>query len=165
MRRLSLLALLPLAALVACDDHDHDDEHEHEHEDLVAEACEHGAEGPFQAITAADPADAPAIQGYTHTRIDITLAAGPDGNGGSVAFNVSEAGDYAFFLTADLPLAFTADGTELAIEDSEVVDACEAIAVQHTVELPAGEVILTFGPTSASDVGLVFEAADHEHAH
>lgn len=160
MRRLALLALLlPLAA---CDDEHHD---AHEDEDLTAEACEHGAEGPAQAITAAAPADAPAIQGYTHTRVDITLPAGPDGNGGSVAFNVSEAGDYAFFLTADVPLAFTADGTALAIEDTVAVDACEAIAVHHTVELPAGEVILTFGPTSATAVGVVFEAADHEHAH
>lgn len=161
MRRLALLTLLLL--LAACDEHDHDDEHAHE--DLTAEACEHGAEGPAQAITAAEPADAPAIQGYRHTRVDITLPAGPDGNGGSVAFNVSEAGDYAFFLTADVPLAFTADGTALAIEDTVTVDACEAIAVHHTVELPAGEVILTFGPTSATEVGVVFEAADHEHAH
>ncbi|MEZ4432128.1 MAG: hypothetical protein R3F65_06910 [bacterium] len=161
MRRLALLALLlPLAA---CDDHDHDDEHAHE--DLTAEACEHGAEGPFQAVTAAAPVDAPAIQGYSHTRVDITLPAGPDGNGGAVAFNVSEAGDYNFFLTADVPIAFLVDRAPLPIEDTVAVTECEAIAVHHTVELPAGEVFLMFGPTAATEVGVVFEAADHEHAH
>ena len=149
------------AALAACGD-EHDDE---EHEDPTAEACEHAAEGPFRPVQAAEADAAPAIQSYTHSRVDITLLAGADGNGGSVAFNVGEAGDYLFFLTADVPLAFSGDAGSIEIEETAVVDACGVVAVSHTVELEPGVVTLTFGPTEATEVGLVFEMAGEHHDH
>lgn len=172
MNRIALaLALAFALALTACDDHaDHDDEHD-DH-DLIAEACEHGALGPSVAITAATPADAPAIQSHRHSRVDITLppdaadpAADPATHTGAVAYNVTEPGDHAFFLTADIPLTFTANGTPLTLEATTPIDTCEAIAVQHTLELPAGEVILTFGPTALTEIGVVFEAIEDTHAH
>lgn len=166
----ALPLVLALALLTACDDHaDHDDHDDH---DLIAEACEHGALGPAVAITAATPADAPAIQSHRHHRVDITLtpdatdpAADPTTYTGAVAYNVTEPGDHAFFLTADIPLTFTANGTPLTLEATTPIDTCEAIAVQHTLELPAGEVILTFGPTALAEIGVVFEAIEDTHAH
>lgn len=139
-------------ALTACGD-----DHDHEAGDPIAEACEHAA-GSAEAVEAAEVATAPAIQSYIHTRVDITLPAGADGNGGSVAFNVAEAGDYVFYLTADVPLAFSDDTGSLPIEETALVDACAVVAVAHTVELTPGVAILTFGPTEVSEVGLVFEA-------
>lgn len=160
--RPTLVVLTTLAlALAACDD---GEETEHE-EDLAAEGCEHGEEGPVQPVTAAAPEAAPAIQSYAHHRIDITLVSGADGNTGSVAFNAAEAGDYYFFLTDDVPFTVSAGGSSIEIEATEPVDICTAIAVQHIVELPAGEAILTLGPTPLSLVGLVFEAAGEEHDH
>lgn len=151
---------LAACALVACGD-DHDD---HAADDPIAEACEHAADGPSRAVTAAAPEAAPAIQSYAHARVDITLLAETDGNGGSVAFNVAEAGDYIFFLTADVPLAFGDDAGGIAIEATAAVDACAEVAVSHTVELDPGIVTLTFGPTEATEVGLIFEAGgDHDH--
>lgn len=153
---------LAVFAFVACDDHDHD--HEHGDEDPTAEACEHAADGPFQAVSAAEADAAPAIQSFEHTRIDIALLAGADGNGGSVAFNVGEAGDYMFFLTDDVSLAFSDDAGDIEIEASEIVEACDVVAIAHTVELEPGVVTLTFGPTDVTEVGLVFEAGgEHDH--
>lgn len=158
----SSICALAILALVACDDHDHD----HDHEDPTAEACEHAADGPFQPVNAAEADAAPAIQSYEHTRVDITLLAGADGNGGSVSFNVVEAGDYVFFLTADVPLAFDDDSGAVEVEETAVVDLCDAVAVSHTVELAPGVVTLTFGPTDATEVGLVFEmGGEHDHDH
>lgn len=158
LSRLSLLFALIAAPTLGCDDHDH----EHAHgEDPVEEACEHAVDGPFADVTAAEADSAPAIQRFEHTRVDVTLASGADGNGGAVAFNVSEAGDYTFFLTADVPVAFSDDMGSIEIEATAVVDVCDAVATSHTVELPAGEVIITFGPTEESAVGVIFEAIEH----
>ena len=166
MRTLTRLFACGLAvfALTACDDHDHDHDHEHG-EDLTAEACEHGANGPFESVQAASAEMAPAIQGFEHSRVDITLLAEADGNGGSVAFNVGAEGDYVFFLSADVPLAFSDDtGSSIAVESTATIDACAEIAVSYTVELAPGVATLTFGPTDATEVGLVFEAAGaHDH--
>lgn len=159
--RLLTCGLLALAVAACGDEHDHD----HEHEDPTAEACEHAAEGPSRPVQAAEADAAPAIQSYAHARVDITLLAGADGNGGSVAFNVGEAGDYLFFLTADVPLTFSDDAGAVEIEETAVVDACAVVAVSHTVELSPGVVTLTFGPTDATEVGLVFEMAGEHHDH
>lgn len=160
----SILAVALGLGLFACDDHDHD--HEHEEGDVTAEACEHAADGPFQAVDAAEADSAPAIQSYTHTRIDITLAAGADGNGGSVVFNAEAEGDYIFFLTADVPLAFSAGGASLDVEATADVTECAEVAISYTIELPAGEALLTFGPTEESQIGVIFEAAgEHDHDH
>ncbi len=161
LTRLFACGLVALA-FAACDDHDHD--HDHDHADPTEEACEHAAEGPFEAVNAAEAAAAPAIQGFEHSRVDITLLAGADGNGGSVAFNVAAEGDYVFFLSDDVPLAFSDDDGEVAIEATATIDACAEVAVSYTVELSPGVTVLTFGPTDATEVGLVFEAAGaHDH--
>lgn len=161
---LAALALAAIALTGCGDDHDHD--HDHEGEDPTAEACEHAADGPFEPVNAAEADAAPAIQSFTHRRIDITLLAAGDVNGGSVAFNATEVGDYVFFLTADVPLAFAGDAGPIEIEETAAVDACAEVAVAHTVELSPGVFTLTFGPTEATEVGLIFEAGgaheDHE---
>lgn len=158
MRRLFALALAALA-LTACDDHDHD-EHDHDHEDPAAEACEHATDGPFNAVTAAAASEAPAIQSFTHSLVEIELAAGLD----SVAFNAEE-GEYVFFLSDDVPFALTADGMSIEIEETADVTTCDVLAVSHVADLPAGEVTLTFGPTDLTQIGLVFEEAGGEHDH
>lgn len=155
------VGLAALASVGCGDEHTHD-----EHgEDPAAEACEHAVDGPFRPVQAAEADAAPAIQSYAHSRVDITLTTEGDGNGGSVAFNVAEAGDYTFFLTADVPLSFAGADGPIAVEETVAVDDCAEVAVGHTVELPTGAVILTFGPTDATTVGLVFEAAEGHHDH
>lgn len=160
MRNLVALALTSALALTACGD-DHDDHDDHEHEDPAAEACEHATDGPFVSVTAAAPESAPAIQSHTHSYIDITLAPGA----ASVALN-AEAGEYTFYLSDTVAFSVTAGGAALELEASGPVTDCEALEAQHTVDLPSGEVILTFDATDRDMIGLVFEAGgEHDHDH
>ena len=131
----------------------------------AAEACEHMAGGPFAAIAAAATLDGAAPDAtIPHTRVGVSFVEVDGGFGGFVAFAASEAADYSFFLSADLPFAvLDASGSEVPLEDSSAVDACDAVAVQHVVELEVGLHHLSFGPTDApAEVGLVFEAGAHE---
>lgn len=155
----TLSALLLSLALFACDDGDDGHHHHHGGESLADEACEHTAEGPFQDVTAtAEASGAPSVT-FAHTGVRIALVDVAGGKGGVVEYNAGAAGDHAFFLSADVPVAFqTADGAALTVETSEAVDACSAVAVQHIVELEVGTVRLTFGPTDAETVTLVTEA-------
>lgn len=158
MKYVLSLALACLA-LTGCDDHDHDHEHNHGGEGLAAEACEHSADGPFQDVTAtADASGAPSVT-FEHTAVRIALTDFGGSKGGIVEYNASAAGDLAFFLSADIPVAFQdADGNVLTIETSESVDACSEVAVQHIVEAEVGSVQVVLGPTDAETVTLVTEA-------
>lgn len=133
-----------------------------------SEACEHLAEGPFQAVTAA--ADATGTlenAAYEHTRVNIALADIEGGKGGFTSFESDGEGDFYFFLSADLPLKFLdGSGAEVAIESTTIgSDLCTEIAVKHVVELMVGTYTLEFGPTTETEVGLVHELAGGEHIH
>jgi hypothetical protein len=131
------------------------------------EACEHLAEGPATAVTAVASGVGPLIDD-DHRRYDVALVAVDGGNGGEVRFASAEAGDYVFFLDADVSLAVTdVDGSPVALEASETASATcpETIRARHHVELGVGTYSLRFGPTEQSSVGVVVEAHAHEHAH
>lgn len=154
-------------AVAACGD-DHDDDHDHGGESLADEACEHTTGGPYRDVTAtADAADGP-VASFEHTGVRVALTDVTGGKGGFVTFEADAAGDFVFFLSADVPLAVQdATGAAVAIEATADVDACAEVAVQHTVELAVGSYRLSFGPTDVSTVTLVGEAAGdaHDHAH
>ena len=157
MKRFALLALF---ALPACGE---EDAHAHESgEDLVTEACEHGADGPFEDVTAgADPTGAPSIA-FEHTGVRITLSEAAR----VVKFEAAEATDYTFFFSKNVPVVFTdSAGATLPIEATEAVDACAEIAVQHTIELPVGTVFLTFGASPEALITAVVEEAGAAHTH
>ena len=139
-------------------------EGEGETEDPAAEACEHMAEGPANAVTAgADLASSPDVSA-AHTRHDIALvdldgAGAGTYLGGSAAYAVVEAGDHTIFLDVDVPLTLvSSSGDAIAIEATAAVDTCADVAVAHTVELPIGTVELRFGPTTTTTVRAVIES-------
>lgn len=134
-----------------------------------AEACEHLEEGPAESVTAgADFSSAPDIR-EEHTRFDVTLIDQGGQNGGSVTYAAAKAGDYLFFLSENVPVAFyDSDGNEVAIEATEEgSEVCDLIAKSHLVKLAVGTFEVRFGPTDVSEVRLVVEMAgehgEHEH--
>jgi hypothetical protein len=169
MTNKTLAPLLSLALLACGDDADHAD---HAEDTPEAEACEHLADGPFEAITAVenpltpDPPNA-AIE---HARVDISFVdiSGSTPNtddgsfGGTVAFEAVEAAEYLFFFSAAVPLSvFDATAGVFIPLEEEVVgsDLCSEIAVTHTYDLEVGTYLLNFGPTDVSEVGMVHEEA------
>jgi hypothetical protein len=167
MNNFSILALCAVAlAATACGD-DHDD-HDHDHggETLADEACEHTAEGPYRDVTAtADAVDGP-VASFEHTGVRIALVDVTGGKGGFVTFESAEAADFTFFLSAHVPLTVQdATGAPVVIEATADVDACAEVAVQYTAELGVGTYRLSFGPTEATTVTLVAEAAGEAHDH
>ncbi|MDC0708501.1 hypothetical protein POL68_08475 [Stigmatella sp. ncwal1] len=140
---------------------------EAEGESIDVEGCEHLQEGPSAPITAAATATgAPAVSN-DHKRYDISLVDVTGGKGGSVTFAASEAGDYLFFVSEDVPLAIrTING--VAVEPEEVAKSsseCSEIKGRYTVELSVGTHVLTFGPTSKTSISLVAEHGEHDHVH
>lgn len=139
-----------------------------EEENINAEGCEHLAEGPSAAVTAAATveATAPAISN-DHKRYDVALA--DDTNGekvGVVTFAPGEAADFVFFLSADVPLAIEdAAGAAVAVEDKQTsIPECTEVKARHQVELDVGTYYLRFGPTAEASVNVVVEeAGGHEH--
>lgn len=125
----------------------------------AAEACEHFADGPSQAVTAAaTEADAPSVT-FAHTRVDIALVDFEGAMGGYVKYEADEAADFLFFLdSADLPFELIGG----SFESSAEVDLCDEVAVALTADLAVGPVVLKIGPTSATEVHLVVEEAAHE---
>ncbi len=133
-----------------------------------SEACEHLAEGPFQAVTAA--ADATGTlenAAYEHTRVNIALVDIDGGKGGFTSFESDGEGDFYFFLSADVPLKILdGSGADVAIESTTIgSDLCTDIGATHVVELAVGTYTLEFGPTTSTEVGLVHELAGAEHVH
>ncbi|MCB9538303.1 MAG: hypothetical protein H6704_18795 [Myxococcales bacterium] len=166
MNNFRALALCAAAlAVTACDD-DHGDDHDHGGETLADEACEHTTEGPYRDVTATvDAADGP-VASFEHTGVRIALVDVMGGKGGFVTFESAEAADFTFFLSANVPLTLQdATGAPVAIEDTADVDACAEVAVQYTAELEVGTYRLSFGPTEATTVTLVAEAAGEAHDH
>lgn len=142
------------------------DDHEEHGESTEAEACEHLADGPFQAVSAAaDQSGGLESINYPHTRVDVALVPVEGGNGGWVSFAADEDGDFGVFMDADVPLAvFDAGGDPVAFEASATGSAvCDAIGAVHTVELAVGTYALQLGPTSATTVGIVVEHLEGDH--
>jgi hypothetical protein len=130
-----------------------------------SEACEHLAEGPFQAVTAtADAMGTLENAAYEHTRVNIALADIEGGKGGFTSFEADGDGDFYFFLSADLPLKILdGSGAEVAMESTTIgSDLCTEIGAIHVVELMVGTYTLEFGPTTETEVGLAHELVGAE---
>jgi len=164
MNKKLLAALLMSTALLssACGDDDEEPE-----ENVDVEGCEHLREGPAVAVLATLTGTPPTVAN-NHRRYDITLVDGTGGRSGSVSFAASEASDYVFFTSADVPVSIT-DGSGAAVEIEESTkssETCTEIKGRHIVPLTVGTHTITFGPTSATSVNLVIEEASHEgHEH
>lgn len=132
------------------------------HED--DELCEHLADGPAEAVTAATSGDGPLIAD-DHTRYDITLAAVTGGNGGTVRFAADEAGEFIIALDAAVPLVVTdGSGATVTAEDTATSsEACTEIRGRHVFDLEVGTYVLRFGPTAETKVGVVVEHGAHDH--
>lgn len=158
---LSTLVLLTSTALSGCGDHDHE-----EHHGPAEEACEHTKEGPFQDVTATAAADGAPSATFEHTAVRITLVAeGNDNtqNVGYVTYQADEAAEFAFFLSAEVPMEITdANGAAVEIEESADVAECGEVAKQHNADLEVGTYTLKIGPTTETTVSLVVEEASHE---
>ncbi len=130
------------------------------------EACEHLAEGPFKAVTAAAASiDAVENAAVEHTRVNVALTDYEGAKGGFVEFEADATGDFLMFLSADVPLTvFDSSGNEVVIESTTLgSDLCTDIAATHTVELEVGTYVLAFGPTNVTEVGLVHELSGAAH--
>ena len=161
-------ALFPLTLLACADESDPAPAEE----TPEAEACEHLAEGPFEAITAVespmipDPPNA-AVE---HTRVDISFvdisASTPNAEGGdfggTVAFEATEAAEFLFFFSDAVPLSvFDATAGVFIPLEEEVLgsDLCSELAATHTYDLEVGTYLLTFEPTKLTKVKMVHEEA------
>lgn len=133
-----------------------------------SEACEHLSQGPFQDITATSASDGELVNAaYDHTRVNIALTDVEGGRGGYTSFEAEGSGDFYFFLSADVPMKILdGSGAEVAFESSTVgSDLCTDIGATHVAELSVGTYILEFGPTTETEVGLVYEWSGAAHGH
>lgn len=129
------------------------------------EGCEHLQKGPAVAV-AAVITGTPAAVGNDHKRYDISLASSAEGNTGSVSFAASEAVDYVFFLSADVPLKIFRGNQQIPIQESTKSSTqCTDIKGRHEATLGVGTHTLTFGPTNLTSVSLVIEESAHDHDH
>lgn len=143
---------------------------EGEEHGLEEEGCEHMKEGPSMSVTASAQAEGAPVGAGEHTRFDIALVDVEGGKGGYVTIEADEDGEFVLFLSADVPVTISdGGGAEVAVEGSEPVALCTEVAVAHTFDLEVGAYTLFVGPTEASELRLVLEAAGaHEegaHAH
>src|SRR5690606_19908221 len=156
-RALSITASLALVVTAACHD-DHED-----HVSPAEDACEHMAEGPSQALTAADQtsADAPALDAE-HTRFDITLSGDDGALGGYVNLVIDEAGEFYVYLDTNVPVALAdAQGAAIAAEETIAnVAECAEVSTGHVYDLGVGTYSLRFGPGDAATVRVVVVHAD-----
>jgi hypothetical protein len=137
-----------------------------EGEDLLAEACEHMQDGPFEDVTAAaDRAAALPDVTYEHTSVRVALVDVAGGRGGFVAFRAAAAAGYVFFLSANVAFGVSdAAGAPVTLEQSRGdLGACAEVSVEHTVALEVGTWTLSLGPTSETTVSLVIEEEGGAH--
>jgi hypothetical protein len=158
MMKPKLAVLILPFALAACGD-------DGGGEDLDVEGCEHLEEGPYEAVTAtADTASAPEVAD-DHTSYTVTLPVATAGNAGFVRFAADEAGDFIFFLDADVDVELTdADGAVVTPEESATSsDACDTIRGKHTVELEVATYFLELSSPTIDEVNVVIEHGAHTH--
>ena len=161
-RWMTMLLAVPVVH-AGCDDHGHGGS-------SAADACEHFANGPMVALTAAADASGAPQADQLHTRYDVQLIDVAGAPGGVVAFAVAEAGEYNVFLDAAVAasLAPSAGGEALAPEREGTTDAdCGDVARWYTWDLEVGSYALTLsgeaGLTSVSFVRNTSDHDDHDH--
>ena len=135
------------------------------HESPDDEGCEHIKGGPAAspAPTAAASADVAPALGSDHRRYDVTLIDVAGGKGGFVKYAASEAADYLFFLSADVPVEFL-DGANAPVTPEASAtssSACSEIKGRHLVPLQVGTYAVRLGPTTHDTVSIVVEEAAH----
>lgn len=132
------------------------------------EACEHIKEGPGVSVTAAKDASAtlPTVN-EPHKRYDVSLVAESTGGArsGLVSYASTAEGDYALYLSADVPVEVTdSAGAAVAFESTTgSISSCTEVKSKRVVELGVGTYTFRFGPTSQFSVSLVVESAAHAH--
>ena len=153
MKRIALL----ITALTACHHHSHD---------LAEDACAHMADAPQSIDAATDASAAPSLD-MTHVRYDINLVETADERGGLVSFAATEAGEYYFFLGAEVPMSMSDPiGASVPFtQGPEAVEECEELASHYVIELGVGSYLISFGPTSVELLSLIVIEADGEHHH
>ncbi len=163
MNRLTRTALVAaaLALAPACDD-DHD--HDHGEHSLEEEACEHLADGPATAVTAAatPSGDLPDVN-VPHTRVDIAIPVlGHGSHQGYVALESAAEGHYHLFLGQDVPLkVLDASDAEVPFAATEQgSEACDDVAVHHEVHLGVGRYILAIEQTPEATLQLIVETSE-----
>ena len=112
--------------------------------------------GTVAAAATAAAADAAAPM-FHDTRVEVSLVAVDNGNGGYLQFTADEAGDHLFFFDNHFSMkVFNADGAEMstASQDHEI-DTCTDVLMVLTFELVAGTYDLWIGPTSLDTVSIV----------
>ena len=175
MTRFPLMTSLLVGALalspLGCDEHDHNNENNHDHDnnhdnndhDGEAHVCVHFKEGPNATVTAATTATETLSESFEeHTKINVTL---PDGaTEGYIQWTPEEAGEFAFWLDADVPFALFDGETEVAPEETGGgAKGCEDLAVAHK-EFDVEEKTYTIrigAPTTGATVGFVAEHGEH----
>ena len=172
--KLAACALAVAALTTACDDHDHADTHAHADaaggeaaaENVEAEGCEHLAEGPATALTAAAPgsAEVPAVSD-DHTRYDITVATADGVTAGVVEFASDAAGEHSLFFNTEVGLEVTGpDGAVVPVDHAHTSSTlCAEIKYWAIYDLDVGTYRLRLSPAQPGVVGLVIEAG-HGHA-
>ena len=143
-----------------------EDSHGGEHA-LDEHACLHVEHGQPHNVTAStDVGYAPDVS-RPHTRFDVSSAVdGP----GFVEYAVSEASEYAFYLTQALPVSIsTSDGTSVAFQTArQAVHDCPDGTEKYVAALERGTYYLQLEPTSKPTT-LVIENAhaedDDHHGH
>lgn len=131
-------------------------------EDPAAEACEHLAAGPAQAVTAksVDTAAELADVSKSHTRFDVTLPADASGTyAGYVKFPAPAAGSYLLVADAAAPLQLLdSAGKVIAPTAQTTAGACSAVKTQLELPLAVATYRVKIGPYAKPLVGLLFEA-------
>ncbi len=131
-------------------------------EDPAAEACEHLAEGPAQAVAAKTTdaaAELPDVS-TSHTRFDVTLPADVSGTyAGYVKFLAPAAGSYLLVANAAVPIqVIDSAGKAVAPTAQVAVGACAAVKTQLELPLGVATYRVKVGPHTQPLVGLLFEA-------
>lgn len=129
------------------------------HTSDVALGCRLMSTGPVKQVRAILPGEGTMdTVGDDGHRYDIQLVGEGDQREGMVRFDNLRVAVYSFYLNQDVPFALFLDGQPLALESSsKQPEGCRDIAIHHFVEMMPGEVMLHFGPSAQSTVGLVID--------
>lgn len=130
------------------------------------DACEHMADGPALAVTAAGSGDGPLPDvSASHTRFDIALAPAGVDRGGFLAFKADGKNDFFFALNraAALDIRDSA-GTAMVREGAvDTASGCAVVKGIHAYELPAGTFILRLAAPDSSVSLVTVEGSSHAH--
>jgi hypothetical protein len=160
------LCLFAVFVTACSDDHAHDTDPADPIEEAVEHGCKHFANGPAKAFTLAkDAAAKPTDLTLEHHRLDVTFVAVAGGNGGFGSWKIAAAGDYVLALSDDIAVKVTGAGDVAVTAEKSLSkpNACPAAADAHVYELGVGTYTFSFGPSTATGVKLVLQAATGAH--